>query len=138
MRELSRETESLRDKVGAIEAGSLTDKVKQINGISVVAAQVGASGMESLRSMVDQLKEKIKTGITVLASESEGKAQIVASVSPDLVAKGFHAGKIVKEAAAICEGGGGGRPDMAQAGGKNPQRIGEALLRAEQMIADWK
>lgn len=127
MKELSRENESLRAKASLAEAGSLTDKLRTIGGIPVLAEQVHAGDMDSLRNMVDSLKAKLGSAVIVLGSVQEDKVNLVAAVTPDLVAKGLHAGKLVKEAAARCGGGGGGRPDMAQAGGKDPSKLAEAL-----------
>jgi alanyl-tRNA synthetase len=90
--------------------------------------------MDSLRTIVDELKSKLNSVIIVLGSISEDKVNLVAAVTPDLIAKGFHAGKIVKEAATICGGGGGGRPDLAQAGGKDASKLLQALQAVEKMI----
>lgn len=133
MKELSRENESLRAKASQAEAGSLTDKLRVVGGIPVLAEQVHAGDMDSLRNMVDSLKAKLGSAVIVLGSVQEDKVNLVAAVTPDLVAKGLHAGKLVKEAAARCGGGGGGRPDMAQAGGKDPSKLGEALELAAEL-----
>jgi alanyl-tRNA synthetase len=135
LKELGRENESLRGKLNRIEAGSLTEQVKQVAGIQMLAAQVNADDMDSLRSMVDEMKIKLGSAVIVLGAVTEGKVNLVAAVTPDLVAKGFHAGKIVKEAAAKCGGSGGGRPDMAQAGGKDASKLQEALRGVEELIA---
>lgn len=134
LRELSRENDSLRAKVSQAEAGSLTDKVKTIGGVPFLAAQV-AGDLDSLRTLADQLKEKLGSAVVVLAAIQEDKVNLIAAVTQDWVAKGFHAGKLVKEAAAVCGGGGGGRPDMAQAGGKEPAKLAQALQAAEQAVA---
>ncbi|RAU96347.1 alanine--tRNA ligase [Paenibacillus sp. YN15] len=133
MKELSRENESLRAKASLAEAGSLTDKIRSIGGIPVLAEQVHAGDMDSLRNMVDSLKAKLGSAVIVLGSVQEDKVNLVAAVTPDLVAKGLHAGKLVKEAASRCGGGGGGRPDMAQAGGKDPSKLAEALELAAEL-----
>jgi alanyl-tRNA synthetase len=134
MKELSRENESLKAKLGKIEAGSLSDQLKQIQGVPVLAAQVSAGDMESLRSIVDQMKVKLGTAIIVLGAVSDDKVNLVAAVSPDLVAQGYHAGKLIKETAAIIGGSGGGRPDMAQAGGKDASKLPEALRQVGQFV----
>jgi alanyl-tRNA synthetase len=134
IKELSRENESLRGKLSRLEAGSLIDRVKQVNGIPLLTASVDGMDMDALRGMADDLKAKLGSGVIVLASAVGGKVNLVAAVTKDLTAKGLHAGNIVKEAAAVCGGGGGGRPDMAQAGGKDASRIDEALRRAEALI----
>lgn len=132
VKELSKENESLRSKINHLEGATLLDQVKEVNGISVLTAQVNASDMADLRNIMDDLKGRVTEGIIVLGAVVGEKVQLVASVSPACVQKGFHAGKLVKEAAKHCGGGGGGRPDMAQAGGKNPAKLQEAL----QAVAD--
>jgi alanyl-tRNA synthetase len=135
VKELSRENESLRGKLGRIEAGSLTDQVKQVSGIPVLAAQVQASDIDSLRNIVDEMKSKLGSAVIVLGAAADDKVNLVASVSPDLLAKGFHAGKIIKEVALLCGGSGGGRPDMAQAGGKDASKLQAALAAVEGLVA---
>ncbi|MDN9010832.1 alanine--tRNA ligase [Brevibacillus laterosporus] len=127
LKESQREAESLRTKLGNIEAGTLTEQVQEIKGVKLLATQVSATDMDNLRGMVDELKNKLGSAVIVLGSVEGDKVNIVAGVTKDLMNQGFHAGKIVKEVAARCGGGGGGRPDMAQAGGKEPAKLGEAL-----------
>jgi alanyl-tRNA synthetase len=134
MKQLHRENESLATKLGNIEAGSLVSKVKDINGVSVLVAKVQGTEMNNLRNMADDLKQKLGSGIVVLGSPVEGKVNLIAGVTKDLMEKGFHAGKIIKEVATRCGGGGGGRPDMAQAGGKDPEKLDAALEYVEEWI----
>jgi alanyl-tRNA synthetase len=134
LKESGRENESLKAKLSAIEAGQMTDRVVQLGEIRLLAAQVDAADMDALRTTVDQLKQKLPSAIIVLGAVGEQKVNLVTSVSADLVAKGYHAGKIIKEVAAICGGSGGGRPDMAQAGGKDPDKLGEALAHVQSLI----
>jgi alanyl-tRNA synthetase len=138
MRELSRENESLRGKLNRIEAGALTDKVKHVAGIPVLASEVHASDMDSLRSIVDEMKGKLGSAVIVLAAAEDDKVNLVAAVTPDLVSKGFHAGKIIKEVAVIVGGSGGGRPDMAQAGGKDATKLQAALAAVEGLVVQQK
>jgi alanyl-tRNA synthetase len=133
IKQLQRENESLAAKLGNIEAGSLASKVKEINGIPVIAARVQAADMNSLRNMADDLKQKLNSAVILLGSTDGEKVNLIAGVTKDLIDKGYHAGKLVKEAAAICGGGGGGRPDMAQAGGKDPAKLDNAL----QIVEEW-
>jgi len=98
-----------------------------------LTAKVGASGMDDLRRMADDLRDRVKEGVIVLGAVSGGKVQLVASVSPRFVEAGLHAGRLVKEVATRCGGGGGGRPDLAQAGGKQPEKLDEAL----RVVPDW-
>jgi alanyl-tRNA synthetase len=135
LKELGRENESLRGKLSHIEAGSLIDQVQNIGGISLLAAEVGAGDMDSLRQMVDEMKSKLKSGIIVLGSVQEDKVNLVCAVTQDLVSSGHHAGKIIKEVATRCGGGGGGRPDMAQAGGKDPSKLKDALAAVAGLLA---
>ncbi|MCZ8514651.1 alanine--tRNA ligase [Paenibacillus filicis] len=134
VKELSRENESLKAKLSGIEAGSLTDRVKSVDGVPLLAAQVNAGDMESLRNIVDQMKSKLGSAVIVLGAAAEDKVNLVAAVTPDLVGKGYHAGKLIKEVAARCGGSGGGRPDMAQAGGKEPAKLQEALEAVESLL----
>ncbi|MEK3914014.1 alanine--tRNA ligase [Paenibacillus sp. FSL H7-0331] len=134
LKELARENESLKSKLGKIEAGSLTDQLKTIAGVPVLAAQVNAGDMDSLRSIVDQMKVKLGSAIIVLGAIADDKVNLVAAVTPDLVAQGFHAGKLIKETAAIVGGSGGGRPDMAQAGGKDASQLSAALEKVGHFV----
>lgn len=127
IKKLQRENESLSAKLGNMEAGSLIDEVVKVDGVAVIAKKVDVGDMDSVRSLVDTLKNKLGSGIVVLGTVNNDKVNIVAGVTADLVSKGYHAGKIVKEVATRCGGGGGGRPDMAQAGGKNPEELQNAL-----------
>jgi alanyl-tRNA synthetase len=133
IKQLQRENESLSAKLGNIEAGNLVTKAKQIDGVTVLAAKVQASDMNNLRNMADDLKQKIGSAIILLGSVNEGKVNLIAAVTKDLNDKGYHAGKLIKEVATRCGGGGGGRPDMAQAGGKDPEKLDSAL----QFVDEW-
>ncbi|MGJ7921469.1 alanine--tRNA ligase [Neobacillus sp. LXY-4] len=134
LKQLQRENESLAAKLGNIEAGSLISKVKEIEGVNVLAAKVQATDMNNLRNMADDLKQKIGTGIILLGSVNEDKVNLIAGVTNDLIEKGFHAGKLIKEVATRCGGGGGGRPDMAQAGGKDPNKLDAAISFVEEWV----
>ncbi|MMZ52741.1 Alanine--tRNA ligase [compost metagenome] len=133
MKGLERENESLRAKLSNLEASSLTEQVEEVKGVKVLTAKVNGVDMDNLRNMVDDLKTKLGSGIVVLGSVKDDKVNIVAGVTADLVQQGLHAGKAVKEVAVRCGGGGGGRPDMAQAGGKNPAQLAEAL----EFVKSW-
>ncbi|MFC0296177.1 alanine--tRNA ligase [Geobacillus jurassicus] len=134
LKELERENESLAARLARMEAEHLTRQVKDVNGVPVLAAKVQANDMNQLRAMADDLKQKLGTAVIVLASAHGGKVQLIAAVTDDLVKKGFHAGKLVKEVASRCGGGGGGRPDLAQAGGKDANKVGEALSYVETWV----
>jgi alanyl-tRNA synthetase len=133
-RSLQRENESLTAKLGNFEANSIIDKAVTINGVTVLATKVNAKDMNSLRGMMDDLKNKLQSAIVVLGAVEDGKVNLVAGVTKDLVEKGYHAGKLIKEVAERCGGKGGGRPDMAQAGAKNPENLTEALEFVEELV----
>ncbi|MCY8594118.1 DHHA1 domain-containing protein, partial [Bacillus haynesii] len=118
LKEAQRENESLLAKLGNKEAGEILEKVKEIDGIKLLAEKVNAKDMNHLRTMVDDLKAKLGSAVIVLGAVQNEKVNISAGVTKDLIERGFHAGKLVKQVAEACGGGGGGRPDMAQAGGK--------------------
>lgn len=134
VRDLQKENESISSKLANVEASAILEQVEDVEGIPVLAEQVDAKDMNQLRNMVDDLKQKIGSVVILLATENNGKVQLAAGISEDLVEEGLHAGKIIKEAATICGGGGGGRPDMAQAGGNDPSKILEALESAKEHI----
>ena len=133
LKELQKENESLVSKLSATEAKSLLDKVKEINGVKVLAAKVEVKDPSQLRTMLDELKQQLTSGVILLGASHDGKVQLIAGVTKDLTDR-FHAGKLIKEVASICGGGGGGRPDMAQAGGKNPEKLNEAIDFVEEWI----
>jgi len=116
-------------------AESLLSDVRQIKGVNVLAARVSASNMELLRQMGDWLKDKIGSAVIVLGVVMDGNPRFLAMVTPDLVSKGIHAGKIVKQVAQVTGGGGGGKPEMAQAGGKDKGKIDEALRLVPKLVS---
>ncbi|KHE70624.1 alanine--tRNA ligase, partial [Halobacillus sp. BBL2006] len=132
IKDLQKENESLSAKLSNMEASNIMDEVEEVNGVKVLAKQVDVKDMNALRTMVDDLKQKLDSGIILLAAPNGNKVQLIAGVSKDLVEEGYHAGHLIKEAATRCGGGGGGRPDMAQAGGKDASKIPEALLYAKE------
>lgn len=125
--ELEKENESLQAKSAHAQAAELLNNVEEINSMNVLLKQVDAKNMDQLRSMVDELKTKLDKSIIMLATEIKGKVQIVTNVSKGLTEQGVHAGNLIKIAAQICGGGGGGRPEMAQAGGKDITKLPEAF-----------
>ncbi|AMR04500.1 TPA: alanine--tRNA ligase [Bacillus cereus] len=134
VKQLQKENESLAAKLSNIEAGNLTDSVMTVDGVNVLAAKVNVADMNNLRTMMDDLKNKLQSAVVVLASVNDDKVNILAGVTKDLISQGYHAGKLVKEVASRCGGGGGGRPDMAQAGGKNPAQVEEALAFVQEYV----
>ena len=133
MKQLQRENESLAQQLSNVEAAQLIEQVKEVNGVKVLAAEVENVDMNGIRGMVDDLKATLESAVIVIASVQGKKVNISSGVTKDLIERGFHAGKLVKEVAVRCGGGGGGRPDMAQAGGKDPTKVKEAL----QFVEEW-
>lgn len=133
-KETTKEIEKLKAKLAGGAVEEILSQKQQINGISVICANVKDADANALKTMGDQLKVKLGSGIVVLASGKGDKVNLVAMATDDVVKKGIHAGNIVKAAAACCCGGGGGRPNMAQAGGKDASKIEEALQKAKEVI----
>ena len=124
---LSTELDSLKSKMAKDSLGSVLDSVVEVKGVKVLAAKVPGVDMNGLRDLSDNLCEKMGGGVAVLISEADGKVSLVAKATDDAIAKGAHAGNLIKTIAPIVGGGGGGRPNMAQAGGKNPAGIDECI-----------
>src|SRR4029077_16905374 len=115
-------------------ANAETDDTVDVAGIKLARRKVADLDKDALRGLADSLKAKIKSGVVVLASANDGKVQIVVAVTPDLTGR-VKAGQVVKEIAPIVGGSGGGRPDFAEAGGKQPEKIDEMLTAAEGIVA---
>ena len=125
-KDLEKEIESLKGKLASRDSSDLLSQVREIKGVKVLATTVEAPDVKTLRDFGDKLKDKIQSGIILLGSRAEDKAMLLCMVTKDLTDK-YNAGKIVKEIAPIVGGSGGGRPDMAQAGGSNPENLGQAM-----------
>lgn len=134
-RQLQRDNESLQGKLSRLEAADLVGQAKSVGGVTLLAAQVNASGMDALRGVADELKAKLGSAVLALGAVDGDKVNLVVAVTNDLVGKGLHAGKLIKVIAAICGGGGGGKPELAQAGGKDPSKLAEALAAAERLVS---
>lgn len=134
IKSLQKENESLNAKLSNQEASSIIENSEDVDGVTILAQRVSVKDMNQLRNMVDNLKQKLESGVILLAAENDQKVQLAAGVTKELTTKGLHAGNLIKQAAEICGGGGGGRPDMAQAGGKNPDKINDALDSAKQYV----
>ncbi|MBO6113208.1 MAG: alanine--tRNA ligase [Lachnospiraceae bacterium] len=132
---LKSENESLKAQAAKDAVGDVTDNIQDINGVSLIATKVKGVDMNGLRDLSDELKTKLKEGVVVLLSETEGKVSIVVSATEQAMAKGAHAGNLIKEIAGLVGGGGGGRPNMAQAGGKNPAGMDDAIKKASEVLA---
>ena len=121
------ENESLKSKMAQDSLGDVTDQVTDVKGVKVLATAVKDVDMNGLRDLGDQLKEKLGEGVVVLASVSGGKVNLMAMATDSAMKQGAHAGNLIKAVAKIVGGGGGGRPNMAQAGGKNQEKVDEAM-----------
>ena len=130
LKALASENESLKSKAAGAAMGNVLDKVEDVNGVKFLGVSLEGVDMNELRNLGDDLKSKLGSGVIVLASVNEGKVNLMVAATDDVVAKGAHAGNIIKAAAPKVGGGGGGRPNMAQAGGKNPEKAGEAIEAA--------
>jgi alanyl-tRNA synthetase len=132
---LAREVTQLKTKLAlGGGAASESDGALEVGGVKLARRKVSGLEKDALRGLADSLKAQIKSGVVVIASENDGKVQIVVAVTPDLTAR-IKAGQIVKEIAPIVGGGGGGRPDFAEAGGKQPENIDEMLRASEAVVA---
>ena len=131
---LHSEVESLKSKLAQDAMGDVMDQVQEIKGVKLLAAEVDGVDMNGLRDLGDQLKEKLGDGVVVLASGNDGKVSLMVTATDAAMKQGAHAGNLIKAIAGLVGGGGGGRPNMAQAGGKNPAGIQEALKKAAEVL----
>jgi alanyl-tRNA synthetase len=132
-----KELEKLKAQMAAVSAEKGKDHIKEINGIKVLAQVVQVDSPAALRDLADKFKDKLKSGIVALGGEAGGKVLLIVGVTKDLT-KHYHAGKIIKTIAKMVGGGGGGRPDMAQAGGSKPEKLAEALEKVFELVASKK
>lgn len=133
---LHSEIESLKSKAAQEAVGDVMNQVEEICGVKVLAVRVEDVDMGGLRELGDQLKEKLGEGVVVIASAAGGKVSLMATATEGALKKGAHAGNLIKAIAGLVGGGGGGRPNMAQAGGKNPEGIDAALSKAKEVLAE--
>jgi alanyl-tRNA synthetase len=134
-KELERELESLRARLSADQAGDLLNQATEVAGVQVVCGRADNLDGKALRELADQVRDRLPSGVLVLASAHDGKAGLLVAVTKDLT-KRLQAGALIKQLAAMVGGGGGGRPDLAQAGGSKPEQLGEALAAAPKLIAE--
>jgi len=128
------QTLALERELAKREVESLLTQTEVVNGVRILVAKVASSRMQILREMSDLLRDKLKSAVIVLGTIYEDKPAFIAAVTPDLVAKGYHAGEIIRQVANVTGGGGGGKPGLAQAGGKYKDKLDEALKRAKNLI----
>ena len=134
IKELTNENESLRAKLAKNSLGDVMSQVVEVKGIKLLATKVEGADMNALRDLGDSLKEKLGEGVVVLLSDKDGKVNMIAMATDEAVKAGAHAGNLIKGIAALVGGGGGGRPNMAQAGGKKPEGIPSAIAEAEKIL----
>ena len=132
-KELERELQKQKEKITKDMSGDTVSEIKSIKGINVLSKNLGNFDIKDLRTFVDSTKVRIKSGVVVVGAVTDGKVSLVAGVTKDLTTK-LNAGEIVKQTAVIVDGSGGGRADMAQAGGKNPAKLNEALEKVYEIV----
>jgi alanyl-tRNA synthetase len=133
LKEVERELDTLNKKAATAKSADLASTAREVNGVKVIAARSDSGDIESLRQLADKLRDQLQSGVVVLAGEAAGKASLLVAVTKDLTSK-YKAGDLVKELSKILGGRGGGKPELAQAGGGDPSRIDEALQRAYELI----
>ncbi len=134
LKALEKENDALRQKLNSDSIETYIENYETIGDTPTVIASVKELAMDDLRDLTDKVRDKLQSGIVLMGSVQDDKVNFVAMATKDVVQKGFHAGKLIKEVAKVAGGGGGGRPDMAQAGGKNPDKLEEALAIAKEII----
>jgi alanyl-tRNA synthetase len=130
-----REIERLRSRIASQETESILSQSVSLDGVNVLAAQVEATNVEGLRERIDFLRDRLGSGVIVLGSVIDGRPQLVAAVTSDLVARGLDAGALIRPVAAVVGGSGGGRPTLAQAGGRDASKLGEALAQVQELVS---
>jgi alanyl-tRNA synthetase len=133
---LQSENEKLKNKLAKDALGDVMDQVIEVKGVKLLAAKVPDVDMNGLRNLGDQLKDKMGEGVIVLVSVMEGKVNLITMATDEAMKKGAHAGNLIKELAVLVGGGGGGRPNMAQAGGKNPNGVDELIVKASSILEE--
>ncbi len=136
LKDKDKEIAILKAKLASGSEDEILKNIKEISGIKYTAAVLKDIDGDALRDLADKIKDKMGSGLVVLGSTSGEKVQFIAMATKDILAKGVHCGKIIKEIAKIAGGGGGGRPDMAQAGGKNPEKLDEAIKYVGKIMED--
>ncbi|OPL11186.1 MAG: alanine--tRNA ligase [Firmicutes bacterium ML8_F2] len=133
-KQLQKNEQEMKQRLASMEAASLLSSVKEVEGVKVLSAPVQVESADALRLAVDEIRNRLDSAVIILGAVSNGKVILVGSVSPELVKRGLNAGRIIKEVAKMVGGGGGGKPELAQAGGKNPAALPEALQVVEDLV----
>jgi alanyl-tRNA synthetase len=131
-----KEIAQLRRQLAHLEFEALLQHVQRVEGVQVLAARVEATRVETLREMSDWFRNRLGSVVIVLGAVIDDRPSFVSAVTPDLVERGVRAGNLIKEVARVVGGGGGGRPTMAQAGGRDPNRLDEALNLVPKVVVD--
>lgn len=136
LKNTQKELESLKAKMAAEQAGDIMNNAEKIGDIDLISARFDSQTPDALKTMADDIKSKNTNAVIVLAALTDGKITFVAMAGKDALQKGIHAGKIIKEITAIAGGSGGGKPDMAQGGGKDESKIDEALSKVYDVVKE--
>ena len=134
IKNLSAELDSLKSKAAKEALGDVMNDAVEIKGVKTLTSKLTGVDMNSLRDLGDQLKDKLGEGVVVLASDCDGKVNLIVMATEGAIKMGAHAGNLIKEIAPVVGGGGGGRPNMAQAGGKNPAGIDACLAKVAEVL----
>ena len=135
-REFEKKLESFAEKMAVIRTNNIMTSIKHLGKVNLLTAQVDGASVQEMKSMADAAKSKMKNGIIVLAANTDGKITFIAMAMKEAVEQGVHCGKIIKEITAIAGGRGGGKPDMAQGGGQDANKIDDALARVDDIVAE--
>ena len=136
LKSLHSENEKLKSKLANNAMGDVMSQVVEVKGVKVLAVKVADVDMNGLRNLGDQMKEKLGEGVIVIASVLDGKVNLMATATDGAQKQGAHAGNLIKAIAGFVGGGGGGRPNMAQAGGKNPAGVEDALAKVKEVVKE--
>ena len=134
LKDKEKEVSGLRSRLARYEINNLLALVKEIEGVKIISTRVDASDNEDMRQIGDMLRDRIGSGVIILGTAWPDKAGLLTMVTKDLLSKGLHAGNLIKSVAAVVDGSGGGRPEMAQAGGKDPSKLDEAMKKGIEVV----
>ncbi|HPP75925.1 MAG TPA: DHHA1 domain-containing protein, partial [Armatimonadota bacterium] len=134
LKEAQKKIEQLQAKSAATQAEELSESAQEVAGVKLVTSKVATANPQVMSALADSIADRLRSVVVVLGGVSDGKVLFVGKVTPDLVQKGLHAGNLLREVAKVAGGGGGGRPEFAQAGGKNPEKVDEALEKAAELV----
>jgi alanyl-tRNA synthetase len=130
---MEKEIEALKAKLASKDLSHLYEKIREINGVRILAVAVDTDDLKTLRDVGDKLRDKVQSGIVLIGGKAGDKAMLLCLVTKDLTGR-YHAGNMIKQIAPIVGGSGGGRPDMAQAGGTKPENLQQALDKLEHLL----